>query len=109
MICGTESEFYLYKSTDPATGRPHRLDETLYASSHSLHGPVGHVFDEMVLANEACGIGIYDTHSEIGPGQFEIATDPSEANQCAFELMLTREIIHGGAKLKRDIAFLATS
>jgi glutamine synthetase len=26
----------------------------------------------MILANEAAGIGIYDTHSEIGPGQFEI-------------------------------------
>ncbi|KAI9000418.1 hypothetical protein DFJ74DRAFT_697676 [Hyaloraphidium curvatum] len=98
MVCGTESEFYIYAKTDPQTGRPLRLDETLYASSHSLHGPVGHMFDEMILANEAAGIGIYDTHSEIGPGQFEIATDPSEVNQCAFELMLTREIIHGVAR-----------
>ena len=63
---------YVYERTDPQTGLPQRLDEMVYASSHSLHGPLGLVFDEMILANEAAGIGIYDTHSEIGPGQFEI-------------------------------------
>jgi hypothetical protein len=68
MTCGTESEFYLYHSLD-SKGTPVKLDATLYGSSQSLHGSAGAAFDEMILANQACGVGVYDSHSEIGPGQ----------------------------------------
>lgn len=94
MICGTESEFYLYEKLDEK-GHPIRMDTTLYGASQSLFGKAGKAFDEMILSCQEMGIGVYDAHSEIGPGQFEIATDPSEANKAAFDLMLTREIVYG--------------
>ncbi|KAI9002630.1 hypothetical protein DFJ74DRAFT_696391 [Hyaloraphidium curvatum] len=98
MICGTESEFYLYDDTDPATNGPIPFDRTLYGAAWALYGRAGRIFEELILAVKAAGIGVYDAHSEIGPGQFEIATDPSEANRCAYELLLTREVIRGTAR-----------
>lgn len=103
LVTGSESEFYVYSETTP-TGHPVPLDNTVYASPLSLLGTPGRAFDEMIMACQNMGAIVYDSHAEIGGGQYEIATEHDRGERGATALVLTREVVHAGGLRARGQA-----
>ncbi|KXS10164.1 glutamine synthetase/guanido kinase [Gonapodya prolifera JEL478] len=98
FVTGTESEFYLFQHVDVGSKYIVPLDTAQYGDPKSYYGKVGKLFDDILVNLGHADIGVYDAHSEEGPGQYEIASEPLEVLEACWELALTREIVRGTAE-----------
>lgn len=94
FLVGVEVEFYLTASAESTA--PVK-DVTAYCSTASLRTPYLAVLEDSVRALELAKIPVWTFHSEVGPGLFEISTDPMTPLRAADALVYIHEAIKASA------------